>query len=252
MAESDDIRNKGDGYGPDADDNNIVMLPTLAEREAMRREKERADKAAQPQQPSQPLINLPFLTKIMMGMFIAIHVIVTYVLPSSAVEWTYIHLGFIPARFTGALAFEPLALVTPLTHMFIHGSWLHLLMNTIMMAAFGSGIERWIGTKKMGIFFILSGLCGVAFHFLLNMNSPYPVIGASGALSGLFAAAIIMLNRGRGEMGGRFGILPFIILWIGITVGFGMMGSPDGHDIAWAAHLGGFLGGFVVMKLMRI
>lgn len=249
MSDSGDNRHKGDGYGAGGGDEKIVVLPTLAEREALRREKERAEKSAAPQQ---PLINLPPLTKTMMGIFILIHLIITYALPQNAMEWVYVHLGFVPGRFTGTLAFEPLALATPLTHMFLHGSWLHLIMNTVMMAAFGSGIERWIGTKRMGIFFLLSGLCGVAFHFALNMSSPYPVIGASGALSGLFAAAIVMLNRGRGEMGGRFGILPFIILWIGITVGFGMMGSPDGHDVAWAAHLGGFLGGFIVMKLMRI
>ncbi len=249
MANSDDTRNKGDGYGAGDGDDNIVTLPTLAEREALRREKERLEKAAQPQQ---PLINLPPLTKVTMGIFLMVHLVITYALPQTMMEWVYVHLGFVPGRFTGTMPFEPLALVTPVTHMFIHGSWLHLIMNSVMMAAFGSGIERWIGTRKMGIFFILCGLCGVAFHFALNINSPYPVIGASGALSGLFAAAIIMLNRGRGEMGGRFGILPFIILWIGITVGFGMLGSPDGNDIAWAAHLGGFLGGFAIMKLMKI
>lgn len=251
MADSDHKTPKGDGYGPGTQDDNIVMLPTLAEREALRQQKE-AQERAQNKTPTPPLINLPFLTKMLMGVFLLIHVVITYVLPQSGMEWVYTHLGFIPGRFTGALPFEPLALVTPLTHIFIHGSWLHLIMNTVMMAAFGSGIERWMGARRMAIFFFLCGLCGAAFHFALNMHSPFPVIGASGALSGLFAAAIIMLNRGRGEMGGRFGILPFILLWIGITVGFGMMGSPDGSDIAWAAHLGGFLGGFAILKLMKI
>lgn len=251
MSDSHNNGNKGDGYGPGGQDDNIVVLPTLAEREALRKIKEMQEQRAQ-QAAAQPLINLPFLTKILMGAFVAIFVIMTYVLPQAGLEWVYIHLGFIPGRFTGALAFEPLALITPLTHIFIHGSWLHLAMNTVMMAAFGSGIERWMGARRMAIYFFLCGLCGAAFHFALNLHSAYPVIGASGALSGLFAAAIIMLNRGRAEMGGRFGILPFIILWIGITVGFGMMGSPDGHDIAWAAHLGGFLGGFVILKLMKI
>lgn len=249
MADSDNKTPKGDGYGPGAQDDNIVVLPTLAEREMLRQQKEAAARAAHP---APPIINLPFLTKMMMGAFLAVHVVINYALPQAAQEWIYVHIGFVPGRFTGTLPFEPLALITPLTHIFIHGSWLHLAMNTVMMAAFGSGIERWMGARRMALFFFLCGLCGAAFHFALNMHSPYPVIGASGALSGLFAAAIIMLNRGRGEMGGRFGILPFIILWIGITVGFGMMGSPDGHDIAWAAHLGGFLGGFVILKLMKV
>lgn len=249
MTDSENNGTKGDGYGTGQQDDNIVVLPTLAEREALRKLKEAQERA---QTTAQPLINLPLLTKMTMATFLVVHLIITYALPHSGLEWVYVHLGFVPGRFTGALAFEPLALITPITHMFIHGSWLHLAMNTVMMAAFGTGIERWMGARRMAIFFILCGLCGAAFHFALNMHSPYPVIGASGALSGLFAAAIIMLNRGRGEMGGRFGILPFIILWIGITVGFGMMGSPDGSDIAWAAHLGGFLGGFAILKLMKI
>ncbi len=249
MADSEHNNQRGDGYGAGPKDDNIVVLPTLAEREAIRKIKEAQERAAVA---PQPLINLPFLTKLLMGAFVAVHLVITYALPQSAMEWAYVHLGFVPGRFTGVLPFEPLALITPITHIFLHGSWLHLAMNTVMMAAFGSGIERWMGARRMAVFFFLCGLCGAAFHFALNMQSPYPVIGASGALSGLFAAAIIMLNRGRGEMGGRFGILPFIILWIGITVGFGMMGTPDGQDIAWAAHLGGFLGGFLVLKLMRI
>lgn len=252
MSDDDFNKNRGDGYGA-PDTGNIVPLPTLAERDAMRREKERMEaKHAPGQDASAPLINLPPLTKITLGIFIAAHLLIHVALPLPQMEWVFTHLGFVPGRFTGALDFSAIALVSPLTHIFIHGSWLHLGMNTVMMAAFGSGIERWMGPKRMALFFLLCGLCGAALHFALNVDSPYPVIGASGALSGLFAAAILMLNRGRAEMGGRFGMLPFILLWIGITVGFGMMGSPDGSAIAWAAHLGGFLGGFVILKLMRI
>lgn len=250
MNNSDDTANKGDGAAQGATDN-IVTLPTREEREAAIRAQQKAVQR-EAARAAGPVINLPFLTKTMMGIFIAVHLIITYALPQSAMEWVYVHLGFVPGRFTGTLDFDGWALIAPLTYIFIHGSWMHLIMNTVMMAAFGSGIERWIGARRMAIFFFLSGLCGIAAHFVLNMHSPYPVIGASGSLSGLFAAAIVMLNRGRGEMGGRFGMLPFILLWIGITVGFGMMGSPDGHDIAWAAHLGGFLGGFVILKAMKI
>ena len=107
----------------------------------------------------------------------------------------------------------------------------------------------------MLIFFVLCGLCGAALHFALNPFSVYPVVGASGGLSGFFAAALVMINRGRtgASIGsGRYGMWPFILLWIGISVLFGMMGSPDGGAIAWAAHVGGFLGGFAVLKLMRL
>lgn len=78
------------------------------------------------------------------------------------------------------------------------------------------------------------------------------MIGASGGISGLFAAAIVMMNKSGQEMGGKVGILPFALLWIGLSIGFGMLGGPDGSLIAWAAHVGGFLGGFIALKLMRV
>lgn len=199
----------------------------------------------------EPLINIPPFTKYMLGIMIGIHIIVTYVLSDAQSQWVYIHLGLIPGRFTGAALFEPLALLTPFTHMFIHGSWLHIAMNAVMLLAFGAGIEKWIGGKKMIAFFVLCGLFGVATHFALNFNSYHPVIGASGGLSGLFAAALVMLNRRNMGMTGKYGFLPLIVLWVGISVLFGMMGSPDGGQIAWAAHVGGFLGGFAVLKWMK-
>src|SRR5690606_4715677 len=118
--------------------------------------------------------------------------------------------------------------------------------------AFGSGLEKWLGSRRMLILFFASGLFGVAAHFILNIGSEYPLIGASGGLSGFFAAAIVMLNRGQREMGGRVGILPFALIWIGLSSGLGMLGGPDGSMIAWAAHVGGFLGGFVILKAMRV
>ncbi len=205
-----------------------------------------------PQASSEPLINMPPYTKYLMGVIIAIHLVVAFILNDKQAYELYIHFGFIPGRFTGSALFEPLALLTPFSHIFLHGSWLHIAMNAVMLLAFGSGVERWIGGKKMIAFFILCSLFGIAAHFALNYNSITPVIGASGGLSGLFAAALIMINRRNSGMTGKYGMWPFILLWIGISVIFGFLGSPDGGQIAWAAHVGGFLGGFAVLKLMKV
>ena len=83
----------------------------------------------------------------------------------------------------------------------------------------------------MLVLFFVSGLFGAAAHFLLNTGSAFPMIGASGGLSGLFAGALIMMSRGQREMGGKFGILPFALIWIGLSIGFGMLGGPDGSLI---------------------
>ena len=248
----------GNGHDPDQTrKDNVIKMPTLAERDRMRREAQaEADQAEQAYTSKEQLINLPPVTKYMLGVMILIHLGLYLAAPEAIRDWIILSLGFIPGVFTGAIPFEPLALITPLSHMAIHGSWLHIGMNGVMLMAFGTGIERWIGGKRMFIFFILCGLCGAAAHFALNPFSPHPVIGASGGLSGFFAAVLIMLNRGRTMTGGigtgRYGLWPFIILWIGISVAFGMMGSPDGSSIAWAAHVGGFLGGFAVLRLMKV
>lgn len=202
--------------------------------------------------PREQLINLPPVTKALLGALIGIHLVVHLLLPDAAYNWIFTQLGFIPARWGGDLPFDIFTIFTPLTYMLLHASWLHLAMNTIMLMAFGSGIERWMGARRMLVFSILCGIVSVAAHLALNLHSMQPVVGASGAISGLFAAALIMIHRGHKELGGRFGLLPFIIIWVGISIAFGMTGAPDGSAIAWAAHVGGFLGGFAILKLMRI
>jgi membrane associated rhomboid family serine protease len=256
MNSGDGQDNSNDPLGSD-DNSNVVPLKTPRKKitsSSKWAKKKPSGKTPPPSTPpSEPLINMPPYTKYLLGILIAIHLVVVFLLNEAQTHWVYIHLGFIPGRFTGAALFEPLALLTPFTHLLLHGSWLHLAMNTIMLLAFGAGIEKWIGGKKMIAFFILCGLFGMAAHFALNFNSYQPVIGASGGLSGLFAAALVMLNRRNGAMArGKYGLLPLIALWVGISVLFGMMGSPDGADIAWAAHVGGFLGGFAVLKWMKL
>jgi len=233
----------------DSGDDNIVRIPSLEERDRLK--KEQAQRIANRDPAAQPMINLPLATKALLGILIVIHGVLYLILDEETRTQIILMAGFIPVRFM-EYPLAPSVLITLITHMFIHGSWIHLGMNGFMLSAFGSGIERWLGAKRMILLFITCGLFGVAFHYLLNTSSPFPMIGASGGLSGLFAAAIIMMNRGQQEIGGRFGILPFALLWIGVSIGFGMLGAPGGGAVAWAAHVGGFLGGFLVLKLMRV
>lgn len=240
------------GKGPDEgqnDDRNVIRIPTLAERDKLRREKEKSDRRMLAT--AEPMINLPSATKYLLGLIIGLFILTDLVLSPERANWVIEEFGFIPARFNDG-SIDSYMLISPFSHMLLHGSWMHVTMNALMLAAFGSGVERWIGTRRMLILFIASGLFGAALHYILNAASSAPMIGASGGLSGLFAAAIVMLGRGQREMGGRWGMLPFAILWIGLSVGFGMLGGPDGSVIAWAAHVGGFLGGFLILKAMRV
>lgn len=153
--------------------------------------------------------------------------------------------GFVPARYTGGSdgvdvsVFE--LLVSPFTSLFLHGDWMHVVFNVVMLLAMGIFFERVYGTKRAVIFFVLCGIAGHLAYLLLNPFSSVPVIGASGAISGLFAVTIIVMSE-NGMMGPeaqRRGPVQFILLWIMIIVGMGLL-TPG---TAWQSHLGGFLGG---------
>ena len=140
--------------------------------------------------------------------------------------------------------------LSPLTHMFLHSGWLHIGMNMAMLAAFGTGVEKVYGAQRFLAFYLLCGLCGVAVHLAFYHDSVSPMVGASGAISGLFAAVLIVLQRAGQLPNTKYGIMPFVALWIGISVVFAFMGGAAGAgNIAWTAHIGGFLGGFALMCL---
>lgn len=254
----------------DSDDNNVIRMPSLAERDRMRREKEKAVKEAAKAQ-KEPfwgsavrsprssrgggapaaILNIPVATKFFMAAIVIVHAVNSFVLSPAQLDWVYTYLGFVPGRYTGSV-FVPSALwaavLSPLTYMFIHGSWLHVIMNGVMLMAFGSGVERWLGAKKMLILFTGCSLVAVLVHFLVEMESIAPVIGASGGLSGLFAAILLLMKQTGATGNSRYGLWPFIIIWVLISVGFGMAGGPGGSQIAWIAHLGGFFAGFILLK----
>lgn len=241
--------NGGNGDDNKPSDENIIRMPTPEEREKAQRAREKMEKHLSAKETA-PLLNIPPVTASLLALIIAIHVIVTFALTSDQAYFLVSNFGFVPEKFSSG-PFDPYMAVSPITHMFLHGGWMHLAMNSLMFLAFGSGIERWLGSRRMLILFFVSGIFGVVTHYLLNTHSTFPMIGASGGLSGFFAAAIVMINRGQREMGGRLGILPFALLWIGLSIGLGMLGGPGGNMIAWAAHVGGFIGGFIVMRAMR-
>ncbi|MCB9996411.1 MAG: rhomboid family intramembrane serine protease [Rhodospirillales bacterium] len=244
-----DEKHNGNGHDPDEKrTDNVIRIPTLAERDKMRREQEKQwRKDYKAANKAEPMINLPPVTKIMLIAIIGIHLALTLFTNEVQLYWVHEHFGFKPAYYTGDFP-GWIALIVPFTYMFLHGGWMHLGMNAAMLAAFGAGIEQWMGGKRMVILFIACGLAACLFHFILSPFSQQTMIGASGGISGLFAAVLIMLQS-QGRLGaGRYGILPFAALWVGLSFVFGLLGGPDGSPIAWAAHIGGFFAGLVFIR----
>lgn len=200
----------------------------------------------------QPFINwdkIPPFTRCAIALFFIIHLASTLLLDDAQRIELFMYFGFVPAYYTGAIDWSWSALIAPFTTMIIHGSWMHLLVNSVMMMAMGVFFERQFGARIALIFFIFCGMAGNLAYFILNPDTSAPVVGASGAISGLFAAALLMMNLSgmAGPQAQKRGPFPFILLWITIMISIGMISA----DTAWQSHLGGFLGGLGLFQLWR-
>ena len=143
-------------------------------------------------------------------------------------------------------------------------------MNSVWLLAFGSAIARRIGSFRFLLFYFFCGVVGALLHVALYGGSLVPVVGASGAISGLMGGAVRFVFLAGGPLGGLGGqrgassapraqmsigaalrdrrVLLFVSVWIALNAFFGISGlTPSGGvaDIAWIAHLGGFLAGLL-------
>lgn len=262
---------RGNGSaGGDWDDSNVAMFPgeqerktreaerkkALADEKAMREKQEKivrkmAEQAAWRGEgaeisKNEPIINLPKVTKLLLTVIVMIH-LGTLLLGDRAYGEFIAAMAFIPARYTGAVPFSWEAVVSLVGHMFVHGGWLHLAMNVLMLMAFGSGLEREIGAKRMLVLFFATGMIGAITHMLFFFGDMIPMVGASGGISGLFGALLVMLQEKGHIQGGMKKLMPLIVLWVVIMVGFGLMGAPGtGQPVAWTTHVGGFIAGIVL------
>jgi membrane associated rhomboid family serine protease len=210
---------------------------------------------AQPIEGHQRAINLPPATAILAGVLIVIHLLRQALSPEID-DSIVLNFALIPARLTELkLSFG--AVATLFTHMLLHGGWLHLLVNVGMLLAFAAGLERMIGARRMLGLALFSGLVAGLVHLAVYAHDDTPMLGASGAISGLFGAMIFLLAMRQRNY--RF-LLGVSALWLVSNVLLGLNGMPgmgdsggDGGDtieIAWVAHVGGYVAGMAGMALM--
>jgi len=165
--------------------------------------------------------------------------------------WTQ-YYGLIPGR----LWHQHENYFTLFTYMFMHGSWLHLLVNAYFLYTFGDNVEHLFGHVRFASFLVVTGLLAGAIHFLVMSKSAGLVVGASGAISGLLAAYLWAFPRQRLYQV-ILGIQLKIPVWIYIAGWFGIqavMGffarGVDVSEVAWFAHMGGFLVGLAIAPLL--
>ncbi len=167
-------------------------------------------------------------------------------------------LGAIPAAVFGVARLPPDLVWVPryvpvLTAMFLHASWMHLLGNVLFLWIFGASVEDYMGPMRFLAFYLCSGIAAFLAQGLATPDSAYPIIGASGAISGVLGAYFVTFPRARVL---TLVVLPFffttmrvpamllLLLWFLVQ----LVSHFAGHDggVAFLAHIGGFLTGIVL------
>ncbi|MBL9096368.1 MAG: rhomboid family intramembrane serine protease [Alphaproteobacteria bacterium] len=144
---------------------------------------------------------------------------------------------------------------TLITYMFLHGDWWHLIGNMLFLWVFGDNIEDAMGSFKFLIFYLVCGVAAGLAHAYANLGSEIPLIGASGATSGIVGAYIMLYPRVK-MWSLAFMRLPLklpawivIAAWLGTQLFFVFYEIQDGT--AWWAHLGGFAAGILLVVLFK-
>ena len=153
--------------------------------------------------------------------------------------------------------------VTPFTSMFLHGGLLHLGSNMLFLHVFGDNVEDVLGRGRFLLYYALCGLGSVAGQIMVDTSSMVPMIGASGAISGVLAGYVTLFPHARVVtlipifIFIHFMEVPawiFIVLWfvLQLVQGYLSLGiiGEGGGGVAWFAHIGGFLAGLVFVRAM--
>jgi len=171
----------------------------------------------------------------------------------------------VPGQLTGALRpdFAPPEALTPLTSMFLHGGWMHLIGNMWFLYIFGDNVEGRMGHFRYLLFYLAAGLAAAAAQVALAPASPIPMVGASGAIAGVLGAYMVMfpysrvltlLTLGFYVTTARVAAPWFLGIWFGIQAlsGLAALGVKQATGgVAWWAHIGGFAIGFLAGWFFR-
>lgn len=220
----------------------------------------------------EPIFNVPGAVLGALAVIVGLHVVRQF-LSTDTDSWLVLALAFIPARYSELAAELPggeAAQITSLfTHMLVHGDAMHLIFNSAWLLAFGGAIAHRVGGTRFLALSIVCGLAGAAAFYLVNPNLLAPVIGASGAISGLMGATMRFLFNALQRGGLRrlredpasIPLMPLataltdrrvltssaVFLALNVLAMFGFGAPETAGGIAWEAHVGGYVAGLTLM-----
>jgi membrane associated rhomboid family serine protease len=194
----------------------------------------------------------PIVNWTLIGLCVAVF-IYQVSLPPRALEAFFLQYGVIPAELTAGENY-----LSVLTSMFLHGGFGHLFGNMVFLYVFGDNIEDAMGHISYLLFYLLCGIAAALTQVFLNPDSTIPMIGASGAISGVMGAYIVLFPRGNVRAIVFYAVM-LVPAWIMIGVwfalqlfsGFSTLGGPDVGGTAFWAHVGGFVAGTILVWLFR-
>ncbi len=144
--------------------------------------------------------------------------------------------------------------------MFLHGGWLHLIGNMLYLWIFGDNVEDGMGHLRFIVFYLVCGTVAVFAQALPDTQSTIPMIGASGAISGVLGAYLLLYPHARVVVLIPLGFLSQVILlpagivlalWFGLQLLQSAITPKDVAGIAFGAHIGGFIAGMVLVPLFK-
>ncbi|MDD1684489.1 MAG: rhomboid family intramembrane serine protease [Methanoregula sp.] len=164
--------------------------------------------------------------------------------------------SFVPARFLANPAGD---FVTIFTSMFMHAGWLHIGGNMLYLWIFGDNVEDRFGHLRFLAFYLVCGIAATFAQLAFSMGSDIPNLGASGAIAGVLGAYVLLFPQRRVTVMAGYGItqMPALVvigLWFVLQLfsGIGSLGSiGDEGGIAFMAHIGGFVAGYVLAWFLR-
>jgi membrane associated rhomboid family serine protease len=184
---------------------------------------------------------------------------------ASAAEALVAEFGLVPCRLTelcAAPAGDPGAVLTMFTSMFLHGGLFHISANMLYLWIFGDNVEDTLGHTRFALFYVVCGIIAALAQTLSHPASRVPMIGASGAVSGVLGAYLVLFPRARvltllilGFFVRLIHVPALIVLsfWIVVQMFQGYLAMTVGPagGVAWFAHVGGFMGGLVLLVALR-
>jgi membrane associated rhomboid family serine protease len=209
-----------------------------------------------------PTRSFPFVAVALIAVNAAVWVV--YQVPD--LEESVLRLGFIPCEADGTCSNVGFSWpVNVLTSMFAHGSWLHIIGNMLFLWIFGNNVEDALGHVRFLGFYLAAGVAATALQtgITLALGSPQdattPSVGASGAIAGVLGAYLVLYPLARVvtivfflliEIPAMFFLVTWFLfqLWYG---GFSLLEPQGGGGIAFFAHIGGFVFGFLAVKLLQ-